>query len=179
MRLVYRLAVTVVALVGIVLSSGCSFARQERVINTPLTQQAVAAPTQQPELPAAATRAADLTLVPVTVAPLISKAEALQIVRDKIPAPVVHNNDPVVAMYGLATFGKPGEVGKPWLGDRNIPLPTGEVLDHIENRPMWILDFGNIPGGISSRADSGHNHVVYAVDAQTRAILLIWSYAGL
>ena len=76
----------------------------------------------------------------------------------------------VEATFGLATLGSATEDGS-WIGDRNIPLPTGEVLDHIENRPVWIIDYGNTIG-YSWR----FNHSVYAVDDATGGVMVIWVY---
>ena len=60
-----------------------------------------------------------------------------------------------------------------WIGHRNIALPTGEVLDHIENRPVWIIDYGNT---IGYGSQATFNHTVYAVDHLTGGVMLIWFY---
>jgi len=54
-----------------------------------------------------------------------------------------------IATYGLVTYGEPGPDGR-WAGAVNISFssctiegkctPTGEVVDHLENRLMWVLD---------------------------------------
>jgi hypothetical protein len=114
--------------------------------------------------------------------PTFSEQEAIQIARSNSGAPQELGNQ-VTAVFGLATFGRPGGPGLPWLGSRNVRLPNGQVLDHIEKRPMWIVDFGNVDGdsGVSRSPTSTaprHNHIVYAVDVQTRGVVLVWSYAG-
>ena len=82
----------------------------------------------------------------------------------------------VTAAYGIGTFGHSGGPGQPWIGDRNVPLKgTNTVLDHIENRPMWILDYGNV---IAYGTQATFNHAVYAIDIQTRSVLMIWFYQG-
>lgn len=71
--------------------------------------------------------------------------------------------------------------GAPWIGNRNIPLPTGEILDHIDSRPMWIVDVGGVEGfygGEPGLSVPPYNHVVYAVDDLTQAVLFAWSYPG-
>ena len=82
--------------------------------------------------------------------------------------------------YGIGTIGSPGPDG--WrAGDRHIPLPDGEVLDHIEGRPMWLLAYENVPGIIGVPALNGppppvYHRNVYAIDARTRSILWFASY---
>jgi hypothetical protein len=101
----------------------------------------------------------------------------------------------LTATYGLATFGKRNQNGL-WEGSVNIPIqtcnadgkcnPTGKYLDHIENRPVWILDYGNTEWPASARpcatslcpTPTVYNHSVYAVDAITGAPLFGWPYQG-
>jgi hypothetical protein len=60
------------------------------------------------------------------------------------------------------------------LGDRYFLLEgTDVVLDHIENRPMWILDYDN---AYAHGTQVVFKHAAYAVDAQTRTVLKIWFY---
>jgi len=87
----------------------------------------------------------------------------------------------VAAWYGLGTVGHPGDAGKPWLGRRNIPLKDGTLLDHIQHRPMWIIDYGNMVAygaGAPKKPAPVYNHTVYLVDAQTRTVLEVRFYQG-
>ncbi|HEX2915038.1 MAG TPA: hypothetical protein VH186_29865 [Chloroflexia bacterium] len=95
----------------------------------------------------------------------------------------------LTAAYGLVTIGSPTATGNGWLGPQNIPLsicttdgkcsPTNAVLNHIENRPMWVLDYGNTnfpangPACVSTPCPTPqiYNHSVYTVNAQTRAVI--------
>lgn len=89
------------------------------------------------------------------------------------------------AYYGLVTDGFRGPDGR-WAGNfLNIPLrdcakgacnPTGEVLDHLENRPMWLFDLQITvalshatcpPAGTPCAETIDPNHQVNLVDAQT------------
>lgn len=120
-----------------------------------------------------------LTLIQTGKAPSFSQQEAMQIVHD-FGIPFALGGDweglqvTVSAAYGLGTFGHPGPSSMPWVGLQHVPLKgTDVVLDHIENRPMWILDYGNVRAG-GSRAE--FRHAVYAVDEETRSVLTIWFY---
>lgn len=121
----------------------------------------------------------ELTLVRTDKLATFSEQEAMQIVHDSgvpfglggewLGRPVT-----VSAAYGIGTFGRPGGPGLPWLGDRHIPLKGTEViLDHIENRPMWILDYDN---AYAHGTQVDFKHAVYAVDEETRSVLLAWFY---
>ncbi len=129
--------------------------------------------------PLPASTSGELTLIRTEKAPAFSQQEAMQIVHDfGIPFALGGEWEglqvTVSATYGIGTFGRPGGPGLPWLGDRNVPLKgTDVVLDHIENRPMWILDYDNVRAG-GSRAE--FRHAVYAVDEETRSVLKIWFY---
>jgi hypothetical protein len=127
-----------------------------------------------------------VTLVRTDGLPIITQEQAMQVVTDiGVPwgkggtwekGPVnVH------ALYGLATFGGRGSGGI-WQGERNIPLPSGEILDHIELRPMWIIDYGNTTfaaGGCPECPEPpDYNHSVYAVDAETAKVWIVWGYVG-
>ena len=124
------------------------------------------------------------TLLRTSAPPLISRQEALHLIHNggapwALGGQYEGETVTIRAEYGLVTLGRPGEHGRDWLGDRNIPLPTGEVLDHIERRPMWIVDYGNViayGSGCPRCPPPIFNHIVYAVDAQTRAVLLSWFY---
>lgn len=116
--------------------------------------------------------------------PLLSQREAMEVVAESFPWGLggEHEGKPVSVQgwYGIGTIGSPGPNGW-WAGDRNIPLPDGEVLDHIEDRSMWLLAYGNVPGIMGSQALYGppppvYHHNVYAVDARTRSILWFASY---
>jgi hypothetical protein len=127
----------------------------------------------------------ELTLIRTDEPPAFSQQEAMQIVHDfgvdvalggeRFGKPVT-----VSATYGIGTLGRPGGPGLPWLGDRNVPLKgTGTILDHVENRPMWILDYDNAyaPAPACPGCDSlFFKHAVYAVDEQTRSVLIVWFY---
>lgn len=88
----------------------------------------------------------------------------------------------VTATFGLATFGKPGPNGK-WVGITDVPeftcaairqcTRTGKTLDHIENRPMWVLDYKNLTFYGSGAT---YNHTVYTVDDKTDLMLYGWAY---
>ncbi len=130
-------------------------------------------------IPLPSSTSGGLTLIRTDTVPAFSQQEAMQIVHD-FGIPFALGGDweglqvTVAAAYGLGTFGRPGGPGLPWLGDRYFPLKgTDVVLDHIENRPMWILDYGNVRAG-GSRAV--FRHAVYAVDEETRSVLKIWFY---
>jgi hypothetical protein len=129
----------------------------------------------------AASASGELTLTPDPNAPVFSQQEAMQVVSNfGIPFALggAYQGQVVslAASYGIGTFGHPGGPGQPWIGDVNIPLKgTSTVLDHIENRPMWILDYGNI---VAYGSQATFNHAVYAVDIQTRSVLKIWFYQG-
>jgi hypothetical protein len=84
----------------------------------------------------------------------------------------------LTAAHGLATFGWLGSDGG-WRGLRRVPLPDGTILDHIDGRPMWILDFGNVhadPGGNPTTPIPTPNHAVFAVDDQAGAVIAVWTY---
>jgi len=102
----------------------------------------------------------------------------------------------VAAVYGLGTLGNSGPHltanGQPsaggcmdWFGPCNIPVQkcvrgagctaTGAVIGHVDNRPLWIIDVGNVAFyGSHTTA----NHAVYAVDVATKTVVSIWSYNG-
>ena len=136
--------------------------------------------------------------------PLITKQTALQVLsnrfgnRDWLSGKGDIKSDsgePITleATYGLITQGVAGPNGN-WISSNpNIHLanctidhkctPTGEVLDHFENRPMWVLVYTGIHedthGGISPECRAqptvtpcptmspSPNHHVFLVDAQT------------
>ncbi len=136
-------------------------------------------------IPLPSSKSGELTLFRTDKPPAFSQQEAMQIVHDfgvdvalggeRFGRPVTAS-----AAYGIGTLGRPGGPGLPWLGDRNIPLKgTGVILDHVENRPMWILDYDNAyaPAPACPRCDSlFFKHAVYAIDEQTRTVLIVWFY---
>ncbi len=141
-----------------------------RTETTPAVGEVIALPSSE---------SGELTLVRTDKPAAFSQQEAMRIVRDSgvpfglggewLGRPIT-----VSAAYGLGTFGRPGGPGLPWLGDRNIPLKgTDVVLDHIENRPMWILDYDN---AYAHGTQVDFKHAVYAVDEETRSVLLAWFY---
>ncbi len=125
-------------------------------------------------VPLPSSKYSDLTLVRTGTAPTISSTEALDIVRNSITAPLT---DQISSSFGLATFGTRDTRGI-WVGDQNVRLPNGEIIDHIENRPMWIIDVGGVEGAVGGPTTRPYNHVVFAVDAMTRGVVFVWSYPG-
>jgi hypothetical protein len=96
----------------------------------------------------------------------------------------------IKSYYGLVTKGSRNSKGE-WVGGPiNIQLqtcsssnqctPTGKVLDRIENRPMWVVDYGNVAfrtSGIGGTPYS-HNHAAYLIDEETKEVLLVIGYTG-
>lgn len=80
----------------------------------------------------------DLTLVRAGSAPLMSQDDAIQIILDAGSPAVTSDN--VRATYGLATFGQYDSRLDAWIGIQNVPMPSGDSLARIEDRPMWIVD---------------------------------------
>jgi hypothetical protein len=115
-----------------------------------------------------------LTLVRSGSSPPISSADALQIVRGSIAGPLT---DQITSTFGLATFGHRDAEGR-WVGDMNVRLANGEIIDHIENRPMWIVDVAGIEGAVGGEPTEPYNHVVFAVDIGSRGVVFVWSYPG-
>ncbi len=127
---------------------------------------------------------APVRLIRTADPPLISQREAMEVVAERFPWGLggKYEGKPVSVQgwYGIGTIGSPGPKGW-WAGDRNMPLPDGQVLDHIEGRSMWLLAYGNVPGIMGSQALYGppppiYHHNVYAVDARTRSIIWFASY---
>ncbi len=107
-------------------------------------------------------------------------------------------NVTLTAVFGLVTLGVPNTSGNKqgWLGPQNINIPTcsndgkcvptNVTLNHIENRPMWVLDYGNTdfpaagPGCFTTPCPTPQifNHSVYTVDDQTGAIFTIDFYTS-
>jgi hypothetical protein len=124
-----------------------------------------------------------VTLRSVSEPPLITQQQAMEIVAKDFPwghgGTWEGKEVTVQARYGLGSIGYEGAHG--WLGDLHIPLPSGQVLDHIENRPMWLLAYSNVPGIIASACwgcapPPVYTHDVYAVDAQSQSIIWLASY---
>lgn len=128
-------------------------------------------------------------------ASLLSENDALQAVSN-MGVPFVKGGQylgktvTIKSYYGLVTIGSPNSKGE-WVGGPvNIPLqtcsasnqctPTGKVLDRIENRPMWLLDYGNVAFKTSGIAGPPyhHNHSAYLVDEETKKVLLVIGYTG-
>jgi hypothetical protein len=120
----------------------------------------------------------DIKVKRVADPPLISQEMALQILTKQLGGSPFNYGQPgntvtLDATYGLVTEGKPSPSG--WVGHRNIKLKDGEVLDHFEDRLMWVLDFTGVkipltdytcyqiktctPGNVL-------NHAVYLIDAK-------------
>jgi len=102
----------------------------------------------------------------------------------------------VTAHYGAATFGGLTKDGKTWGGLQNVHVRScdnsgkcsanGQVLKHLENRPMWILDYVNVEENVPAPMCMNQsctpisipptNHVVYAVDIQTNSVVSVQFY---
>lgn len=126
----------------------------------------------------------ELSLRRTGEAPLITEQQAKQAIAN-IGVPWAMQADwdggkvMVQATYGVGTFGQPGVNGAPWIGDRNIPLPNGDLLDHVDGRPMWIIDYEGpkaYGAGCPGCPPDEYNHTVYAVDGQSVGVLKIWFY---
>ncbi|HLI51163.1 MAG TPA: hypothetical protein VKU87_05165 [Thermomicrobiaceae bacterium] len=135
-------------------------------------------------IPLASASPGELSLRLTDEAPLITEQQAKQaIAKIGVPWALADNSSSssvrVRATYGVGTFGQPGVNGAPWIGDRNIPLPDGERLDHVEGRPMWIIDYKGpkaYGGGCPGCPPDVYDHTVYAVDGQSDTVLKIWFY---
>lgn len=133
-------------------------------------------------LPAALADHQNLTLRRPATNPQLSAQDAMRLVT----APWGMGGDykgkkvTITATYGLATLGSRGADGK-WVGGpRNLTI-AGQVLDYIENRPMWILDYANtefIVGGCPAPCPPPptYTHTVYAIDEQTKILVFGWFY---
>lgn len=141
-----------------------------------------------------------IKVVPAVGPPIISQETALKVLFSRLnpkdsfiisDSQVVINGTviPFRATYGLVTVGGPGPNGG-WAGSfLNAPLsnctldgkctPTGEVLDHIENRPMWLIDLEiTVPVGGQTCPPASTpcsrppdpNHQVDLLDAQTLSL---------
>ena len=129
--------------------------------------------------------------------PLITQQTAFQVLGGDLSKGNVKGDtgEPITveATYGLVTQGAAGRDGSWVSGNPNIHLAkctidhkctfTGEILDHFENRPMWVLVYTGIHedthGGIPPECRAqptvtpcptmgpSPNHHVYLVDAQT------------
>lgn len=146
----------------------------------------------------------NLTFVSTLDTPTIALPDALALIDTKgIPFALggqyAGKTVAINATHGRATFGFAADTSKVkaprggqftggcagWLGTCNIPVQqcvkgqgctlTGQVIPRLENRPMWIIDYGNIVFPTSGRPA---NHAVYAIDDQTRSVILIWGYNG-
>jgi len=97
----------------------------------------------------------------------------------------------VSATFGLVNEGSLAN-GRSWAGTVNLPVSvcdgdgnckdTGKKIDHLENRPMWIIDYGNLGIPVFDVMCNGctpapvNNHMVYFVDADTGSVMLIKQY---
>lgn len=133
----------------------------------------------KPEVGVTVVRAADV--------PLISQDMALQILVKQIGGmPFGYgeagNTVTLDATYGLVTEGSPSSAG--WMGHRNLPLKDGEVLDHIENRSMWVLEFRGVDVMSSdqsctqAKTCTPHplNHALYLIDAKAMQVTIGKNY---
>ena len=74
----------------------------------------------------------------------------------------------VRAWYGLATMN----VGA-------VQLRDGQVFARVEQRPTWIIDYGNAVmkgAGCPGCPPPVYSHPVYAVDAPSGTVYLAWGY---
>ncbi len=142
----------------------------------------------------------NVTLRRLAEAPLISLQEARLAVHNlgiswATGGQVNGRTVKLTAAYGLADLGGPGPNGA-WYGPRNVPIrncddkgnctSTGVVLDHIEKRPVWVLDYGNTVMEVSGPPPDtckpactpipNNNHSVYTVDAQTKDVIVAEFY---
>ncbi len=82
----------------------------------------------------------------------------------------------VTTTFGLVTEGYKGPDGR-WAGMLNIPLRnctvtaictnTGKVMDHVENRPIWLIDIEGINQPNAGAGGKLTNHVVFGIDDQS------------
>lgn len=137
-----------------------------------------------------------IQVVRVADIPSISQDVALQALIARIGFNPMKNSTNVVlsATFGAVTQGQ-READGSWSGARNLPIvnctvtgqctPTGQYLDHLENRLMWVLDFANVsvplPGVCNAtqtcKAPPNATHIVYLIDAQTLQIHLAIPYS--
>lgn len=128
----------------------------------------------------------DIKVVKVATPPLISQEEAVQALTNLLggkPFGNLGSSITMTATYGLVTEGFAGPSG--WNGELNFHLSDGEVLDHIENRLMWVLDYGGVSVPIAGQSCSQagtctvpppDDHAIYLIDAATKMVLLATSY---
>ncbi len=138
-----------------------------------------------------------LFIKPVAGTPIVSRDDALRAMLNRgeqTTLTIVSDHQIVVngqsilytAYYGLVTDGYRGPNGLWAGGNLNVPVskctvdgkcvPTGEVLDHLENRPMWVVDLQITvqpsmptcpPVGTPCPRYPLPNHSVNLIDAQT------------
>jgi hypothetical protein len=124
----------------------------------------------------------DVTLRSSTPSPSFSQQDAMQIVKAiGVPWALGGNYEGqqvnVSAHFGIGTLGHADPTEQvPWVGPQHVPIKgTDIVLDHVADRPMWILDYGNVAAYGSQIA---YNHAVYVVDEQSRTLLITFFYHG-
>ena len=156
-------------------------------------------------------RHTNLSLRFTKAAPLITQQEAMQVVRDSgvvwgLGGDFQDKPVTVRALYGQLTLGRPEDTlgldtgdnqqalsseCAGWVGPCNVPVKrciedncqnTGKVINRIENRPYWIIDYGNTiishSGCPTCLAQAPYNHTVYAIDAQEKFVLMVWGYTA-
>ena len=128
-----------------------------------------------------------VSIVTVTDPPRMTVEQAMSVVAQQVPwgSGGSFEGKPVTvqAWYGTVSVGNPGPNGT-WGGPTNIPLPSGEILPNLRGRLVWLLDYGNVPGMVSSTCPGCapapvYDHDVYAVDDETGAVLWWASYLSL
>ena len=87
------------------------------------------------------------------------------------------------AAYGLVTEGSSSSAG--WMGHRYLTLKDGEVLDHIENRLMSVLEFSGVNilwevwivvKGQPCTVPHSLNHALYLIDAKAMQVTISKNY---
>lgn len=138
-----------------------------------------------------------IKVIRVAATPLVSQDVAVKALTNFVgglPYATDNNSVTISATYGLVTQGQRLPNGT-WEGEQNIRVanctvagkctPTGQVLDHIENRLMWVIDFGGVSVSSSSQicnqggtctVPAPHRHAVYLIDATTLQVIMGTSY---
>lgn len=161
-------------------TSGVSSNETLGVVQTPAvvapTPIVLGTPSADELIPVAAGANVDLTLVRMAELPLLTQEQAIRSIHD-LGVPFALSKDwlgqdvTITATYGLATFGYRSHEGAEWVGFRSALLSTGELLDHVERRPMWIIEYN-----VVFNEDPLLSHTAYAVDALTSTVLWAWGY---
>ena len=127
-----------------------------------------------------------VSIVSVTDPPRMTLELAMSVVAQQVPwgsgGSFNGKSVTVQAWYGSVSIGNPGP-NATWGGPANIPLPSGEILPNLRDRRlMWLIDYGNVPGIVSSVCSGCapppvYDHDVYAVDVETGSVIWWASYS--